>query len=200
DAVADASRALSEAVDADDAVLGSTPVLLEVTTPGVDRELTAPRHFRRSRGRLLALTVADGTRYRARLLAVDGEDLHLRQEPGRDDRGRPLKPPRGTPERPVIPIADVTAARVEVEFDPPPTSRSCSLTPRPPSRPDPHRRRAEMDIDMGALRALEREREISLPVLLDAIRSALHAAYLHTDHPVRDSEVLIDDSTGEVAV
>ena len=57
-----------------------------------------------------------------------------------------------------------------------------------------------MDIDMGALRALEREREISLPVLLDAIRSALHAAYLHTDHPVRDSEVLIDERTGEVAV
>ena len=57
-----------------------------------------------------------------------------------------------------------------------------------------------MDIDMGALRALEREREISLPVLLDAIRSALHAAYLHTDHPVRDSEVQIDERTGRVAV
>ena len=57
-----------------------------------------------------------------------------------------------------------------------------------------------MDIDMGALRALEREREISLPVLLDAIRSALHAAYLHTDHPVRDSEVQIDEKTGRVAV
>ena len=56
-----------------------------------------------------------------------------------------------------------------------------------------------MDIDMGALRALEREREISLPVLLDAIRSALHAAYLHTDHPVRDSR-WIDERTGEVAV
>ncbi|MDN6327754.1 MAG: ribosome maturation factor RimP [Brachybacterium sp.] len=119
DAVAEASRALSAAVDADDAVLGSTPVLLEVTTPGVDRELTQPRHFRRSRGRLLALTVADGTRYRARLLAVHGEDLHLRQEPGRDDRGRPLKVPKGTPDRPVIPIADVATARVEVEFDPP---------------------------------------------------------------------------------
>src|SRR5699024_11804774 len=60
--------------------------------------------------------------------------------------------------------------------------------------------RAEMDIDMGALRALERERDIRLPVLLDAIRSALHAAYLHTDHPVRDSEVIIDEKTGEVAV
>lgn len=57
-----------------------------------------------------------------------------------------------------------------------------------------------MDIDMGALRALERERDIRLPVLLDAIRSALHAAYLHTDHPVRESEVLIDEKTGEVAV
>lgn len=119
DAVAEASRALSEAVDADDSVLGSAPVLLEVTTPGVDRELTAPRHFRRSRGRLLSLTTADGTAYRARLLAVRGEDLHLRQEPGRDDRGRPLKMPSGTVERAVIPLADVTTARVEVEFDPP---------------------------------------------------------------------------------
>lgn len=119
DAVAEASRALSEVVDADDSVLGSAPVLLEVTTPGVDRELTAPRHFRRSRGRLLSLTTAEGTEYRARLLAVHDGDLHLRQEPGRDDRGRPLKMPPGTAERAVIPIADVTTARVEVEFDPP---------------------------------------------------------------------------------
>lgn len=57
-----------------------------------------------------------------------------------------------------------------------------------------------MDIDMGALRALEREREIRLPVLLDAIRQALHAAYMHTDHPVRTSEVMIDEKTGQVAV
>jgi len=117
--VAEASRALSEAVDADDAVLGSAPVLLEVTTPGVDRVLTAPRHFRRSRGRLLSLTAADGTTYRARLLALHDEELHLRQEPGRDDRGRPLKRPKGTTERLTIPIGDVTTARVEVEFDPP---------------------------------------------------------------------------------
>lgn len=119
DAVAEASRELSEAVDADDAVLGSAPVLLEVTTPGVERELTAPRHFRRSRGRLLILTAADGTAFRARLLAVDGEELHLRQEPGRDDRGRPVKLPAGTTEHLRLPIAEVTGARVEVEFDPP---------------------------------------------------------------------------------
>ncbi|MDN6303585.1 MAG: hypothetical protein L0J57_11165 [Brachybacterium sp.] len=69
--------------------------------------------------RPLLARAADGTRYRARLRAVHGEDLHLRQEPGRDDRGRPLKVPKGTPDRPVIPIADVATARVEVEFDPP---------------------------------------------------------------------------------
>lgn len=119
DAVAEASRELSEAVDADDAVLGAEPVLLEVTTPGVDRELTAPRHFRRSRGRLLSLTTTDGTALRARLLAVRDDGLHLRQEPGRDDRGRPRKLPPGTAERLVVPLGDVAAARVEVEFDPP---------------------------------------------------------------------------------
>ncbi|WP_193104195.1 ribosome maturation factor RimP [Brachybacterium sp. FME24] len=119
DAVATASRELSDVVDADDTLLGPDPVVLEITTPGVDRELTAPRHFRRSRGRLLTLTI-DDVPYRARLLAVTAADvLLLRQEPGRDDRGRPRRRPDGTPERLEIPVADVTSARVEVEFDPP---------------------------------------------------------------------------------
>lgn len=119
DTVAEASRELSEMVDADDTLLGADPVLLEVTTPGVERTLTAPRHFRRSRGRLLALTSADGTALRARLLAVDGEELSLRQEPGRDDRGRPLKLAAGTTEHLRLPLAQITDARVEIEFDPP---------------------------------------------------------------------------------
>lgn len=119
DTVAEASRELSEMVDADDTLLGADPVLLEVTTPGVERTLTAPRHFRRSRGRLLALTTADGTALRARLLAVDGEELSLRQEPGRDDRGRSLKLAAGTTEHLRLPLAQITDARVEIEFDPP---------------------------------------------------------------------------------
>ena len=53
DAVAEVSRAVSEALDgADD--LGSSPYVLEVTSPGVDRPLTAPRHWRRNAGRLVA--------------------------------------------------------------------------------------------------------------------------------------------------
>lgn len=57
-----------------------------------------------------------------------------------------------------------------------------------------------MDIDMGALRALEREREISLDVLLDAISQALLAAYQHTPHPARNARVNIDPKTGAVTV
>ncbi|MFC7458721.1 ribosome maturation factor RimP [Brachybacterium sp. GCM10030267] len=120
DTVARASSELSELIDADDSLLGPDPAVLEVTTPGVDRELTAPRHFRRSRGRLLSLTKSDGTQLRARLLAVTAENtLRLRQEPGRDDRGRPKRRAPGTTERLDIPVQDVASARVEVEFDPP---------------------------------------------------------------------------------
>jgi ribosome maturation factor RimP len=52
DAVADLSRAVSEALDATD-VMGETPYVLEVTSPGVDRPLTEPRHWRRNVGRLV---------------------------------------------------------------------------------------------------------------------------------------------------
>ncbi|MCS6712347.1 transcription termination/antitermination protein NusA [Brachybacterium sp. EF45031] len=57
-----------------------------------------------------------------------------------------------------------------------------------------------MDIDMRALRALEQEREIRIDVLIDAIRQALLVAYQHTDHPVKDAEVRIDERTGTVSV
>ncbi|MDO5645357.1 MAG: transcription termination factor NusA [Dermabacter sp.] len=57
-----------------------------------------------------------------------------------------------------------------------------------------------MDIDMGALRALERERDISMDVLLDAISQALLAAYQHTPHPARHARVEIDHKTGSVQV
>lgn len=120
DAVSDASTALSALIDADETLLGPDPVVLEITTPGVDRPLTAARHFRRARGRLLQLSTQDGHEHRARLLAVSaGDVLTVRLEPGRDERGRPRRLPDGMPERLELPIADVASARVLVEFDPP---------------------------------------------------------------------------------
>ncbi len=49
DDVSEVSRSVSEKLDASDA-LGNSPYVLEVTSPGVDRPLTEPRHWRRARG------------------------------------------------------------------------------------------------------------------------------------------------------
>ena len=59
DAVADVSRAVSDALDGGDAFAG--PFVLEVSSPGVDRPLTEPRHWRRAVGRLVAVPVGEQT-------------------------------------------------------------------------------------------------------------------------------------------
>jgi ribosome maturation factor RimP len=52
DEVADVSRAVAGVLDEHDHVLGG-PYTLEVTSPGTDRPLTRPRHWRRNRLRLV---------------------------------------------------------------------------------------------------------------------------------------------------
>jgi ribosome maturation factor RimP len=59
DAVADLSRVVSDALDHSD-VLGDAPYVLEVTSPGVDRPLTEPRHWRRNIGRLVRTDTVTG--------------------------------------------------------------------------------------------------------------------------------------------
>lgn len=54
DDIAKASSAISEALDASPAV-GSAPFTLEVSTRGVSKPLTEPKHFRRNAGRLVKL-------------------------------------------------------------------------------------------------------------------------------------------------
>lgn len=53
------SRDISAALDASD-VMGEIPYTLEVSSPGVDRPLTEPRHWRRAAGRLVKVKVAGG--------------------------------------------------------------------------------------------------------------------------------------------
>jgi len=81
DAVAQASQAVSAALDAS-TVLGGSPYVLEVTSPGVDRPLTERRHWMRARRRLVEVRLADGTRCAGRLVAVDGEGIDLETGPG----------------------------------------------------------------------------------------------------------------------
>jgi len=64
DAIADVSRALSAALDAAEQAgpaLVPGEYVLEVSSPGVDRPLTEPRHWRRNVGRLVTVAVADGS-------------------------------------------------------------------------------------------------------------------------------------------
>lgn len=79
DELTDASRQISTALDAAEESGGTFPAdsyTLEVSSPGVDRPLTLPRHWRRSVGRLVRVT-AGGRGVTARVLAVDGGGVEL---------------------------------------------------------------------------------------------------------------------------
>ncbi len=59
DDIANLSRSLSAELD-NSGVMGETPYTLEVSSPGVDRPLTAERHWRRAQGRLVRVPLAPG--------------------------------------------------------------------------------------------------------------------------------------------
>lgn len=58
DDIARVSRAVAAEVEERDA-MGSSAYTLEVSSPGVDRPLTEPRHWRRAAGRLVRVSVKD---------------------------------------------------------------------------------------------------------------------------------------------
>jgi ribosome maturation factor RimP len=80
DDVADVSRAVSDALDqldeADPGALGPSYVL-EVTSPGVDRPLTAPRHWRRNVNRRVTVVLTEGPNVTGRITAADDEKVVL---------------------------------------------------------------------------------------------------------------------------
>ena len=57
-----------------------------------------------------------------------------------------------------------------------------------------------MNLDLAALRALEREREIPLETIISAIETALLTAYRHTEGAHPHARVEIDRKTGAVSV
>jgi ribosome maturation factor RimP len=59
DDIAEVSREVSARLEAGNA-MGDAPYTLEVSSPGVDRPLTQPRHWRRAAGRLVAVPIAAG--------------------------------------------------------------------------------------------------------------------------------------------
>ena len=74
DAVATASQAISTALDDSD-VMGQTPYVLEVSSPGIDRPLVEPRHWKRARGRLVQVRLTDGEHLQGRLNQVGADGV-----------------------------------------------------------------------------------------------------------------------------
>jgi ribosome maturation factor RimP len=82
DGAAEVSRAVSSALDADGSAVGGGSYVLEVTSRGVDRPLTLPRHWRRNIGRLVMVEpVADAagaaSTIRGRVSAADDDAATL---------------------------------------------------------------------------------------------------------------------------
>jgi ribosome maturation factor RimP len=99
DDVADATRVVSTALDESDPFSGA--YVLEVTSPGVDRPLTLPRHWRRNVGRLVKVRKHDGTEVAGRVLSADDEAAEVLVVVDGQIR---------------VAYADVAKATVEVEF------------------------------------------------------------------------------------
>ena len=103
DDVAEVSRTVSDALDSATSDAGAAlggAYVLEVSSPGVDRPLTEPRHWRRARGRLVATTLADGGTALGRV--VDVRDGGVVLDVSGNER--------------MYAWSEVARARVEVEF------------------------------------------------------------------------------------
>jgi ribosome maturation factor RimP len=105
DEVADATHVVSEALDNSD-VLGEQAYTLEVTSPGVDRPLTEPRHYRRNVSRLLTLTPHEGDAVTGRLVRAGTSDLTIEIPATKKVPARSLD----------FRYADLSRAAVQVEF------------------------------------------------------------------------------------
>ncbi|MFI6574257.1 ribosome maturation factor RimP [Nocardiopsis sp. NPDC050513] len=99
DTVGEVSQDVNDALDASD-VMGELPYVLEVTSPGVDRPLTQPRHWRRSRGRLVRAALAEGGEVTGRVTGADDLGVTL------DVEGQPR----------TFAHAELAKGKVQVEF------------------------------------------------------------------------------------
>ncbi len=81
DDIAEATRAISAALDDTD-LLGNAGYTLEVSSRGVSRPLTLPRHWRRNADRLVLITLADGGSVLGRVRESDEASVLLETEDG----------------------------------------------------------------------------------------------------------------------
>lgn len=107
DVIADLSRAIADALDAAEAQ-GQEVVpgeyQLEVSSPGVDRPLTEPRHWRRAVGRMVSVKV-HGAMVTGRLTAADATGVTLEIAEKKSVRAK------------TYPLAELGPGHVQIEFN-----------------------------------------------------------------------------------
>ncbi|MEY2663916.1 MAG: hypothetical protein RIR35_724 [Actinomycetota bacterium] len=81
--------------------MGEMPFTLEVTTPGVDRPLTLPRHWKKNIGRLVKITPKQGDKFIGRISEFSENQVKLELEK----------------ELLTVDLVDVSRAQIEVEFN-----------------------------------------------------------------------------------
>jgi ribosome maturation factor RimP len=102
DDVADATREVSSVLDESD-VMGEQPYTLEVTSRGVDRPLTLPRHWRRNADRLVKVVLSGGEELTGRIVSSDDRAAELDVDGTRRE----------------VAYTDVVKALVQIEFNRP---------------------------------------------------------------------------------
>jgi ribosome maturation factor RimP len=97
-----ASREISAKLDESD-VMGDMPYTLEVSSPGVDRPLTQPRHWQRALGRLVRVPLPGSGSVQGRVVEAGADHVVLEV----NDTHRRFG------------YADLGAGKVQIEFDRP---------------------------------------------------------------------------------
>ena len=95
DQVTVATKAISEIVENIQS-LGPAPFTLEVTSPGLDRPLTKPRHWRKNIDRLVKIVLLDGKEVKGRV--KDATEISA------------------TVDEQVVKFSDIKRATLEIEF------------------------------------------------------------------------------------
>jgi ribosome maturation factor RimP len=121
DSIAALSRSASALLDRLDSPRSAgTHYVLEVTSPGVDRPLTAEKHYRRARGRKVELTLSDGSQLTGRLGDTRDGTVRLVVREGS----------RANFSVRELPLNGIAKAVVQVEFSPP-NQRELELAGQP---------------------------------------------------------------------
>ncbi|WP_329519956.1 ribosome maturation factor RimP [Spirillospora sp. NBC_01491] len=88
------SRTASELLDGA-GTMGTASYVLEVSSPGVDRPLTEPRHWRRAVGRLVVAPLTEGGQIEGRVVSADDETIVIDVVDKRRGKGSGGKGPGG---------------------------------------------------------------------------------------------------------